>query len=317
MTAPIVVAVGECMLELVRRPDGLLQTGYAGDVFNTAVYLKRHAPQATVGFASAIGRDELSDGLAEAVRAEGIHTEHLWRHPDRTIGLYLVHTDDDGERSFTYYRDSSAARECFSAHYPAEVDEGIAAADLVYLSGITLSILRPEARSRLLAALRRTRANGGRIAFDSNYRPRGWACRDDARTAVAEVLPLVTIALPSMDDEIQLWGDHSVEECGRRYLDAGADEVIVKQGASEVTICKPGGKRGELHALATRRVERVVDTTGAGDSFNGAYLAARLAGASASDAVAAGSACAATVIGHRGAIVPMESSSRSPNARPR
>ncbi|GLY71572.1 sugar kinase [Amycolatopsis taiwanensis] len=296
---PLVVTIGECMLELVRRDDGLLRPGYAGDTFNTAVYLKRGAPKAQVAFASAIGGDDLSDGLARAAADEALRTDLLWRHPTRTIGLYLVHTDSHGERSFTYYRDRSAARDCFTAAYPRHIDDAIASADLAYLSGITLSTLTADARTRLLNALRRTRDSHGHIAFDLNYRPRGWDNPAAARNAVASFLPWVTIALTSAEDELALWGD-TVDETIDRYRRTGAEEVVVKHGPGDTVLATAD----QVRRFPVRRVGQPLDTTGAGDSFNGAYLAARLNGEPPDKAVHTAARCAAEVIMVPGAIVP-------------
>ena len=82
----------------------------------------------------------------------------------------------------------------------------LAGYDLLYLSGITLSILDPPQRAALMALADAVRERGGRVAFDSNYRPVGWPDRDAARRAFDEMLTRTDIALPTLDDEQALFG---------------------------------------------------------------------------------------------------------------
>ena len=172
--------------------------------------------------------------------------------------------------------------------------------DVVYLTLISLSILDAGSRARLLAALRVARAGGTRIAFDSNYRPRGWPEPEAARRAMAEIHPLVDIALPSLDDERALFGDATAEAVIRRITGQGPAEIVVKNGPGPCRIEAPEGG----FEVPAERVARVVDTTAAGDAFNAAYLARRLAGGDPEASARAGHRLAASVIGHRGAVIP-------------
>ena len=129
------------------------------------------------------------------------------RRPDRVPGLYAISVDAAGERSFTYWRDASAARTLFQP--PAEVTpDRLAGFALIYLSGITLAILAPEARAALARVARRPPGRAAAlVAFDSNYRPRLWPDRDTARREIAALWAATDIGLPSLDDEMALFGD--------------------------------------------------------------------------------------------------------------
>lgn len=297
---PRAVAVGECMLELVRRDPGLWGMQHGGDSFNVATYLARLGID--TAFLTALGTDHFSDGLRAAWEGEGIDLSLVATIADRVPGLYAIETDAAGERSFTYWRDRSAARALFTAPGIDTLLAGAAACDLLYLSGITLSLFDAKGRARLADLASTVRANGGRIAFDSNYRPRGWPNADDARTAITAFAPLVDIALPTLEDEASLFGDHDAGGCAQRWLAAGTAIVVVKQGPDGALLATTG----ERSPIDTALIERPRDTTGAGDSFNGAFLAALLRGVSAYDAVAAGHRLAATVIAHPGAIIPRD-----------
>lgn len=196
-----VLCVGEAMVELAVDAPGR-QIGYAGDTLNTAIYLARGlGARGTVDYVTVLGRDPLSDRIADFAAAEGVGTGRIRRHPDRLPGLYAITLDAAGERSFTYWRDRSAARTLFEDGF-AQLD----GADLIYLSGITLAILPPAVR---LALLDRLAAGPARVAFDSNYRPRLWEDAATARRVTEGAWRLAHIALPSADDEMALFGDAS------------------------------------------------------------------------------------------------------------
>ena len=294
-----IACIGECMVELtLGSEDGSgSRVGFAGDTFNAAVYLKRGAPEAEVAYVTALGTDPLSERMIALFRAEGLETSLVERRADRAPGLYAISLDAAGERSFTYWRDSSAARTLFLP--PAEVTpERLGRFDLVYLSAITLAVLAPEARAALAAFLAGFRARGGRVAFDSNYRPRLWPDVATARREVAAFWGLTDIALPSLDDEMALFGDRDAAAVAARLGALGVRRGALKRGAAGPL---PLGPCGALPDFAPAK--RVVDTTAAGDSFDGAYLAAAMRGAPEAACLAAGHALAAEVIGHPGAIM--------------
>ena len=295
---PRFVAIGECMVELSQAGNGLLQQGFAGDTLNTAWYARACLPgDWAVEYATLLGRDALSDRMMEFIAAAGIGTECIGRHPERVPGLYLISLRD-GERSFTYWRDRSAAR-CM-ADDPAWLDDAMAGEDVIYVSGITFAILPPEGRVMLRDRLAQARARGARVVFDPNLRPRLWP---DAATMCAETEATARVAdilLPSHDDEASHFGDPDPVATARRYLALGASEVLVKNGGGPMVAALAGRPPQSLPPLP-----RVVpiDTTGAGDSFNGGYLAARLAGADPEQATRAGHDIAMRVIAHHGALL--------------
>jgi len=292
-----VAVMGECMIELSHLDDRTLALGYAGDVYNVAVSLARWGTE--VAFVSRLGDDHHSEAMLDAWREEGIDAGLTDQLPGYAPGLYMIRTDEDGERSFTYWRSASPARELLADDAHAEhVRAGLAGTDWLLLSGISLSLLSDAAHQRLLALLDALTPAGTRVAFDSNYRPAGWP---DAATAAArmdEVLARTALALPTLDDEQALHGDRDAAATLRRIAALGVDEVVIKLGADGALV------QGEL-VPAEPGVD-VVDSTGAGDAFNAGYLHARLAGLAPTAAAAEGARLAVTVLRHRGAIVPAE-----------
>ena len=293
-----VVAIGECMVEIARPEGAPPRLGFAGDTYNTAWYLRRCLPDVdAVDYLTALGDDPVSEEMLGAMRAAGVGTGHVRRIPGRVPGLYMIHTER-GERSFTYWRETSAAR-CL-ADDPAALAAALEGAGWVYVSGITMAILSPEARARLLAALGAARASGACIAFDPNLRPRLWEDAGTLRRVVTETAGLAALVLPSFDDEAAAFGDADPGATAARYAAAGAEVVVVKTGGGPVVTLDRGG-RGKVGCEAVAPV----DTTGAGDSFNAGLLAALIGGAGLEAAVRAGHAVAAQVVRQPGALVPV------------
>lgn len=306
-----VAAIGECMLELRHRDAALLELAFAGDSFNTALYLARLNPreQVAVDYVSALGDDPYSAAMLAAWRAEGIGTERVVRLPGKLPGLYLIRTDAAGERRFFYFRSASAARELFRDGATLPLLAALPGYEVIYLTAITLSLLEAAARERLAAALASARDAGALIVFDSNYRPAGWTDRAAARAAVAPFLDLIGMALPTFEDEQALWGDAGPAESLARYAGRGI-ETCVKLGAA-------GCLLGDGAAVPVPRPIAPLDTTAAGDAFNAAYLSARLAGAPPREAALAGHRLAGVVIGHRGAIIPLAAMPAASDLPPR
>jgi 2-dehydro-3-deoxygluconokinase len=300
-----VVCFGECMLELQGEAFGTMLQTFGGDTLNTAVYLARcGAPEGLqVEYATALGDDPLSSGLLQRWQAEGLGTGLVRRLPGRLPGLYLIEVDPQGERRFSYWRDQAAARAYFDTpDGDTPLEQQAEAIDALYFSGISLAILPPAGRDRLLAVAQRLRDRGAGVVFDNNYRPRLWPDIEVARQAFTAACAVATVALMTLDDEMALWGEASASAQLRRTLDLPTPELVVKRGVDS-TVVRKGGQAGL--EVPTERVPQVVDTTAAGDSFAGAYLAARLGGATAADAARVGNRLAARVVQHRGALMPV------------
>ena len=294
---PLVALLGECMLELQGQAFGTMTQTFGGDTLNTAVYLARCGASTGVRarYVTALGDDPFSDGLLLRWQAEGVGVQWVRRLPGRLPGLYLIEVDDRGERRFSYWRDSAAARSLFDAP-TTPLEEALDEVDLLYVSGISLAILPPAGRERLFALMRRLRARGARVAFDNNFRPRLWPDRDEARTCFARACALADLAFITLDDEALLHGRADPADA----FALPCAEVVVKRGAESTLV------RTVDAAVLEVPVQPVtpVDTTAAGDSFAGGYLALRLAGADAQAAAAFGNRLAGRVIQHRGALIP-------------
>lgn len=297
MAGKRIVSIGECMIEMSGGENSTYRLGYAGDTLNTAWYLRALLGKDwDIDYVTALGQDRYSDDIRAFLRANGIGTGHIGTIPERRPGLYMIH-QDKGDRHFTYWRDQSAAK--LLADDKAALHKAVEGASLVYFSGITLAILAPKARGRLLGAIVKARDNGARIAFDTNLRPALWSSPRVMASVLTAAASLCDIVLPTHTDEAPLFGDKSVDDTADRYLELGVEEVVVKDGAKQALIATAS----ERVRISPKPAEKVVDATGAGDSFNGGYFSARLSGKSIREAAEEAHRVAGVVIGHKGALV--------------
>jgi tagaturonate reductase len=300
--AHTVYAIGECMIELQRgAAPAAMDYRFGGDTLNAAVYMARLLDPgvAQVAYVTGLGTDGMSDEMLASWAREGLVTDCVQRLPERLPGIYLIETAADGERRFHYWRQDSAARHWLAAPQAGAVLARLAMAHTLYLSGISLAILTPPDRDRLLATLAACRGAGGRIVFDNNYRPRLWESAAVACAVYARVLALTDIALLTLDDEVALYGPADAHAVIVRTRALGVAEIVVKCGADPCLVWHDG----RLIEVAPAPVADVVDTTAAGDSFGAAYVAARLAGQDPERAARAGHRLAGAVIQQRGAII--------------
>lgn len=291
------LSIGECMVEMAPTASGDYHLGFAGDTLNTAWYAKRtFGPDWDIAYFTAVGQDAVSQRMTDFIRDAGIRTDLIRTLPDRTVGLYLIQLDN-GERSFAYWRSDSAARRL--ATDVGQLKSALAAANLIFFSGITLAILCPADRTTLIEAIAEARKAGATVAFDPNLRPRLWEDPDTMRNAVMAAAAVSDILLPSFDDEAAAFGDAAPEDTAKRYAGAGVRLVVVKNASGEMLALD----NGKITRFEPTPVSEVVDSTAAGDSFNAAFLASLLESGNLIKALAAGAELAAAVIGQRGALI--------------
>lgn len=308
MDADIAI-LGEVMLELSPLPEASdkpssslerYDLGVAGDSYNTAAAISLLGGR--VEYVTALGEERYSERILNNASTLSIGTHAIMQEQGLLPGLYMIHNDRDGERHFTYWRDQSAARQKFaSAEGLATLLEPLTDVARIFLSGITLALCSDASREVLFQWLDAYRCTGGQVSFDSNYRPILWTSREHALEARERMLARTDMFLPSIDDEMILLGTTDKEKAIRILADSGIGEIVVKSGADPVTLIFEGER--SLHAI--RQSVTAVDTTGAGDAFNGAYIAARLAGCSPKWCTEFAATVAGQSVMMRGAIMPL------------
>ena len=223
-----IAVIGECMIELSEK-GAQVNRGFGGDTLNTSVYIARQVSPAelSVNYVTALGTDTFSQQMMDAWQAENVKTDLIQRMSDRMPGLYYIETDDTGERTFYYWRNEAAAKFWLESEQSAAICEQLASFDYLYLSGISLAILSPASREKLLALLKQCRANGGKVIFDNNYRPRLWASKEETQQVYQQMLQCTDVAFLTLDDEDALWGEKPVEEVIARTQAAGVNLSLI------------------------------------------------------------------------------------------
>jgi len=291
-----IVAIGECMVELSLLGDGAAGLGYAGDVFNTAVYLSRFGDH--VDFVSAVGSgDPFSQDILNRLEQEGVSASLVAEVRGKLPGLYAIARAADGERQFFYWREQSPFRQMFDRGDFDRIRSALVASDLIFLSGITQAVIGEAGRRNLHGLLADAKSMGVQIAFDPNYRPRLWPSPKSAREALEEIAPYCSLISVSQPDLDAIYGTEATKALGD-WANCGV-EVVNRHEDRTVEIFVDG----QVYHLPAPEGVRATDTTGAGDSFNAGYISARLSGQGFDASVAAGRRISAAVVQHLGAII--------------
>ncbi len=291
-TMPDIISIGECLVELSREPDGRYRAAWAGDMVNALFYGGRLGMR--TGFVTSFGDDLFTPMIRDGIMGEGIDCGMAEVVPGRNNGLYAIELDGEGEYTFHFWRKDSAATMTLLRCDPDNLFRYCTRASWLLFSGITLAVLK--GRERLIELLSRLRKTGRtKIAFDTNYRPALWASAGEYDEAFREIIPFVDLLLPSESDLAAFRSGEPLEA----FL-AGIDVPLValKRGGRGCLLVRNGNPL----ELPPPEPAVVVDATGAGDAFNGGFLAGLVKGWSPEDAARLGMRVAGRVVGVRGAI---------------
>ncbi|MEY8097120.1 sugar kinase [Falsihalocynthiibacter sp. S25ZX9] len=298
MTQKNFMAIGEAMIELAVVGPDTYRRGFAGDTFNTAWYLAKTVPEAwKTSYFTGVGSDSASQEMRAFGAAANIDMSFARDVAGKTVGLYMIHLDN-GERSFSYWRSDSAARQM--AGDQNTLRTAFASADVLFFSGITMAVILPEHRDTFLSELAYARKAGKTIVYDPNQRLRLWTDQAEMVAVNTKAAQVSDIVLPSFDEEQLFNGDETPEATIARYQSLGVKTVVVKNGAASVIAQTLGGTP---LTIAPNIIDNVVDSTAAGDSFNAGFCASYFTGGTLSDAIKAGASLAGQVVQAHGALV--------------
>lgn len=294
-----VISLGECMVELNLTGSGSALVGSAGDTFNTAVYLRRLGLPTAYG--AALGKsDPFSLAILARMADEGIDTGLMVQAEGRMPGLYAIVRDAAGERSFYYWRGEAPARDYYQLVDLGKLEAALREATLIYLSAVSLAVIGERGRAVLLPLLARVAEAGVAVAFDTNYRAELWPGVEISGAAIRAAIG-VSRYLSINTADMGAFGGGDAEAMARDWAADGV-EVVLRHEDRRVEVMSGAA----VERFGPARQVPVVDTTGAGDSFNAGYLAARLKGGDIAHAVAEARRLAAAVVQHPGAIIPRD-----------
>ncbi|WP_016953862.1 sugar kinase [Catenovulum agarivorans] len=294
------LVVGEGMVEFKYAADGNLIQKFAGDTLNAGIYAKRWSPATDVSYFSALGSDIFSQKMRDYLAHEQITTQAVLQSSNANIGIYAIQTDENGERSFTYWRKESAATQMVDLLLASGGAAQLPTADIVFFSGISLAILTDANKSKLLEILQQVQAQGCKIAFDPNYRPRMWRDQQHAMEWIEKAYQLADIALPGLDEHQDLFSHNTVDAVKNYLLQLGTNEFVIKAGIQGVY--GYSAAEDDCH-VPFNPAPNQLDSTAAGDSFAGTYLVSRIIGNSVLQAINNADSVAREVVQHPGAIM--------------
>lgn len=298
------VAIGECLIELAHQNANTLNLNFAGDTFNTTYYLAKLNRKLKISYCTALGSDSYSQTMLDSFQNNHIDTSLILQFTDKNPGLYLINNDTNGERYFTYFRETSAARFLFAHSDFAKIKPFLTNADFIYLSGISVAILSSEDRKKLYGILKAAKTKGAIIFFDNNYRPQLWENAQTARECLKQFHQLTDVLFMTFSDEALLFGDNNIHITMTRYTNqCDRQTIVIKDGANPLYVYY----QKEIKQFSLSKVDNIIDTTGAGDAFNAGFITSLIHQHPIAEAVHLGHQVAAQVIQSKGAIVDLAS----------
>lgn len=289
---PEILCLGEPMLEFNQQPDGMYLPGHGGDTSNCAIAAARQG--ASSGCLTQIGKDAFGDSFMALWTSEGVDTTNVTQIADVHTGIYFVTHGDEGHE-FSYFRANSAA----SIMKPADLpNKALQSCKILHASGISQGI-SDSAADTVFAAIVSVKEAGGLVSYDTNLREKLWPATR-ARAVIHAAVAQCDIALPGLDDAELLTGLSEPDAIVQFYLDLGAKIVALTLGPKGTLV----GTESETRLIPGRKV-KAVDATGAGDTFDGAFLSQIVKGSDPFTAASYANAAAALSTQGFGAVAPM------------
>jgi len=291
-----VCSIGEAMIEISNIKNSLYNQSFAGDTLNFCNYLDKKKLNAF--FLSAIGKSEINQSLLDFVKSKNISTKYIKQINQFEIGLYLIKNKDNGEKQFFYWRDESAAKQYFNNIDFLNLYKELKNFDYIYFSGITLSIIHISKLNNFIKLLNLLKSKKIKIVFDFNIRPSRWN-KKNLNIFLDSVLKFVDICFLSGED-MNYWKNKN---------NIKSYEQIVRKYKLKHSIFRKNAKFTYVFLNKTRYVfknkllKTVVDTSGAGDGFNAAYLSNFIVNNDPVLALKAGSSLGSKIVMKKGAIV--------------
>jgi len=293
-----VLALGEPMLEFNATEARSLRevhnykVGWGGDTSNFVVAVSRLGR--TAGYICRLGDDDFGKILLDLWKREGVDASHVILDSHAPTGIYFISRRGE-KHSFTYYRSVSAASRLSAADIP---EEYLAQAKVFHISGISQAISN-SACDAVFHAIQVAREAGVLISYDPNVRLKLWD-RERARSTILETIRMADFVFPSLEDAHIITGLDDPEQIAGELQKLGPKVVALKLGEEGALLATQDG---------LRRIEPFVvdvkDTTGAGDTFAGAFIVAYLEGLDPYECGRFANAAAALTCTDLGAVKPI------------
>ena len=299
MGTPEILSIGEPMAEFCASDVGHLGEvtrfvrGWGGDTSNFIVAVARLGGHA--GYICRLGGDSFGKSFLDLWKREGVDASRVSVEPTGFTAVYFISLMGGGGHDFTYYRAGAAA----SRYTPDDLDhEYLAGAKALHNSGITLAVSE-SLREASLLAMKETKGKGALVSFDINMRPKLWPT-PLAKRSCEEAFSLSDIVFTSMEDVKTLYGIEEPMKAAEKLRSLGVGTVVVKHGGAGCLV----SSCGDVFTNPGFKVD-VLDTTGSGDAFDGAFILATLEGWEVRRAASFANAVGALTATGLGAVAPI------------
>ncbi|NQY65222.1 MAG: sugar kinase [Alteromonadaceae bacterium] len=293
-----IAIIGEVLIELSPLSGRTFTLGISGDTYNSACTLAGLDINTT--YITSLGEGQSAELIRQDARQRNVHLLEPKGMINKSPGLYMISNDATGERFFDYWRSDSAAKALFNNEdILLPLLKQIENHNYIYLSGITLALMSEPYRVMFKGFLADYREQGGKVIFDPNYRPKLWPNISTAIQAITDILSVVDIYLPGYEEEESLFSVSSVDEVAKRLSTIEANEIVIKNGPKNCLLITDQ----DLENIKITPSRVVVDTTGAGDTFNGGYIGGRLTGLTPKNAIKFAARAASQVLTIKGGVL--------------
>ena len=293
-----ICSIGECMAELSSYNNENYKLSFAGDTANTAIYLSRLG--VNVSYLTSIGTDILSDRMLNFLKKEKLNIKYILRNSNKTIGLYIVENNKIGERNFYYWRSSSAAKYYFESVNINTLLHNLQHYNLIYFSGITLSIYNERNINKFYLLLKKLKSRNTMVCMDLNVRINNWKSQDLAIKILKRFYKLTDLVFLTIEDVLFL-GFNSFDLFNKAFKNTSATKIY-RNGLGKIIVCKKNFT--QLFGISLKK--KVLDTTGCGDAFNAAFIYHYLNKAGLENSIKFAHKLAKKVAHYKGAIIPIK-----------
>ncbi|MEZ0496500.1 adenosine kinase [Sphingomonas sp. IW22] len=239
------------------------------------------------GFIGQVADDQLGTVFAHDIRAQGVRFDTATRAGEPTTARCLIFVTPDGQRTMNTFLGASQFLP------EAALDRSlIEAGAILYLEGYLWDPEEP--RQAMRAAIELARAAGRRVAFTLSDVFCISRHGDDFRKLIAD--GLIDILFANENELLALAEGEDFEAAVGRIAAQVPVLVVTRSEKGAIAVCD-----GQRHAVAAEPIERVVDTTGAGDLFAAGFLHGQAQGRDVATSLRIGALCAAEIISHYGA----------------
>ena len=259
-----ICSIGECMIEITNLDKSLYNFSIAGDTLNFSTYL--NSSFFKVFYLTAIGTSDINKIVIEFLKNKKINIDLIEKFSTKEIGLYLIKNTKKGEKQFYYWRDNSAAKFFFNNRISNFFKKN-QNFDYIYLTGITLSLFEVKNIDKLIELIRYVKKNNSKIIFDFNIRIKRWS-KQNLISYLNKILPYIDILFASGED-LKYWKNKSNLKNFVSILKKFDIQHAIYRKNAQFNYSFYDNKK---YTIKNKLIKKVVDTSGAGDGYNAAYL---------------------------------------------